>query len=199
MARRKQWTRKGPRYRRRSVLLGAGALVSFSGCLGIGGHTDTDAPAAVTPSDTATCDVCGMVIYQHPGPTAEIFYASHSPNGHDNPAQFDTTWEAYQYYFRQKKQGWERTAFYVTDYSSVEYEISKDGGNKSITRYLKKDVFALVDAVTYVVGSSVHGAMGKDLIAFTSKEDAKSFQSKYGGKLAPHDEVTPDVIASFGG
>ncbi|MFC6726237.1 nitrous oxide reductase accessory protein NosL, partial [Halobium palmae] len=154
--------------------------------------------AAVTLPADATCDVCGMVVGQHPGPTAEIFYADQRPGGHDNPARFDSTWEAYQYDFERENRDWERTAFYVTDYSNVEYTISEDGGDELVSTHPQKGAFAPAEEVTYVVGSEVLGAMGKDLVAFTVAEDAESFRSERGGDLATHDEVTPEVIAGLG-
>ncbi|SFK66285.1 Nitrous oxide reductase accessory protein NosL [Halogranum rubrum] len=174
------------------------SLTSVAGCLGDGGNGDTDTPAAITLPDDATCDVCGMVISQHPGPTAEIFYIDNSPEGHDNPARFDSTWEAYQYDFEHANQGWEHSAFYVTDYSSVEYSLPEERGSTFISTHPEKEAFALVEDVTYVVGSRVQGAMGSDLIGFTEKSDAESFQSEHGGELITHGDVSPEVIAGLG-
>lgn len=186
-------------YRRRHVLLtGAGiTLASLSGCLG-GAASDADAPAVVALSEDAACDICGMVLSQHPGSTAEIFYADNSPEGHENPARFDSTWEAYQYEFEHDSQGWEETAFYVTDYSSVDYRLFGEGSDTLISRHMETEAFAPVGEVTYVVGSDVKGAMGRDLFAFTAEEDADAFCSEHGGNLATHDEITPEVIAGLG-
>lgn len=185
--------------RRRALLIGVTlALSSAAGCLGDGQSGDTEAPAAVTLPDDATCDVCGMVISQHPGPTAEIFYAEHSPEGHDNPARFDSTWEAYQYDFERMNQGWEKTAFYVTDYSSVEYSLSEERGSTLISTHPQREAFILAEDVTFVAGSAVEGAMGKDLIGFTDELDAESFQTEHGGELITHGDVSPEVIAGLG-
>ncbi|EMA56060.1 nitrous oxide reductase accessory protein NosL [Halococcus thailandensis] len=187
------------KYRRRRILL-AGAsvtLASITGCLGGGAVSEADTPAVAALAEDATCDVCGMTISQHPGSTAQIFYADHSPDGHANPARFDTTWEAYQYEFKHDDQGWEETAFYVTDYSSVDYSISTESSDTFISRHTKKGAFALVADVTYVVGSAVKGAMGKDLFAFTAQKDAETFQSDHGGDLTTHDEITPEVVADL--
>jgi copper chaperone NosL len=192
--------RSGGHYsRRQTLLVGATvALSSVAGCLGSGESGDTEVPAAITLPDDATCDVCGMVISQHPGPTAEIFYAEQSPEGHDNPARFDSTWEAYQYDFEHQNQGWEKTAFYVTDYSSVEYSLVEERGSTLVSTHPQEEAFARVDDVTYVAGSAVEGAMGKDLVGFTDESDAESFQSEHGGELITHDEVTPEVISGLG-
>jgi nitrous oxide reductase accessory protein NosL len=152
----------------------------------------------MTLPDDATCDVCGMVISQHPGPTAEIFYVDQRPEGHENPARFDSTWEAYQYDFERANQGWQKSAFYVTDYSSVEYSLFEERGSTLISTHPQQEAFALAQEVTYVAGSTVEGAMGRDLLGFTDESDAESFQSEHGGDLITHGNVSPEVIAGLG-
>lgn len=186
-------------YRRRRFLAAGVTLTTaaLGGCLGSGGDSESSAPAAVTVPDGATCDVCGMNIRQNPGPNAEIFYGDHSPEGHDNPARFCSTWEAYQYDFDRESDGWEDAAFFVTDYSAVEYEVTEDGGDLVLSSHPEAEAFVAASEVTYVVGSDAVGSMGKDLVAFSEAGDAESFQSEYGGDLATHDEVTPEVIGSL--
>ncbi|MFD1686400.1 nitrous oxide reductase accessory protein NosL [Halobellus litoreus] len=195
-------TEARPIGRRPVLLAGTGMLVgSLSGCLGGnggGGDGSDDAPAAITIPEDATCDVCGMTIRQHPGPSAEIFYADQEPEGHENPARFDSTWEAYQYEFERDEEGWEDVAFYVTDYSAVDYETFEDGGDTLITRHYEASSFAPVTDVTFVVDSDVKGTMGRDLIGFGDEADAESFQSEFGGSLTGHDGVTPEVVAGLG-
>ncbi|MFB6073682.1 MAG: nitrous oxide reductase accessory protein NosL [Haloarculaceae archaeon] len=178
------------RSRRRFLATAGGtALLALAGCQGSGGVPD---PVTLTTDDT--CEVCGMVIPNHPGPSAEIFYRNHSPSGHDNPARFDSTWEAFQYDFQRD---WERQVMYVTDYSSVDYRLLREGDALLISRH--PDASAFVDAadVTFVVGSAVQGAMGRDLIAFSDEADAQSFADDHGGSLATLDEVTPETIAAL--
>jgi nitrous oxide reductase accessory protein NosL len=57
-----------------------------------------------------------------------------------------------------------------------------------------------VDAteVTFVAGSEVKGAMGRDLVAFSREADAQSFSDEYGGDLLTLGDVTPEVIAQLG-
>ncbi|MFB6251235.1 MAG: nitrous oxide reductase accessory protein NosL [Halobellus sp.] len=190
-------------YRRRVLLAGAGATtLALGGCLGGGesgdGSGDSDTPAAITIPQGATCDVCGMTIRQHPGPTTEIFYADEQPSGHENPARFDSTWEAYRYEFQRDEQGWHDVAFYVTDYSTVEYGTFEDGGDTFISRHYEASSFVATSEVTYVVDSEVKGTMGRDLIAFGERSDAESFKSDHGGSLTTHDGVTPEVVAGLG-
>ena len=187
--------------RRRPLLAAAGGVVSLAvgGCIGsTGGRSGGDAPAAITIPEGATCDVCGMTIRQHPGPTTQIFYPERRPGDHDNPAQFDSTWEAYQYEFERENRGWEDAAFYVTDYSAVDYEVFADGDNRLVTRHHEASAFAPATAVTYVVDSEVKGTMGRDLVGFTDRTDAESFRSEHGGSLTAHDGVTPEIIAGLG-
>jgi nitrous oxide reductase accessory protein NosL len=181
----------------RRRLLGAAATtatVALAGCAGGGGGGDVPEPVTLTTGDT--CDVCGMVIPNHPGPSSEIFYADQEPNGHPNPARFDSTWEAFQFDFA--REDWERQAFYVTDYSSVDYEIRTDDGQKLISTHPQKEAFVGAETVTFVVGSEVVGAMGKDLIAFSEASDAESFRDEHGGELATMDDVTPTMIGGLG-
>ncbi|MCD2203299.1 nitrous oxide reductase accessory protein NosL [Halobacterium sp. KA-6] len=137
-----------------------------------------------------------MTITQQPGPTAEIFYANARPNDHDNPARFDSTWEAFQFDFQHDN--WTREAFYVTDYSAVNYDIQTDGGQQLLSTHYEQEAFADATDITYVVGSSVVGAMGEDLIGFSDRTDAEAFREKYGGDLATFDDVTPSLISSLG-
>jgi|GEM_PF-330069 len=176
---------------RRQVLLGGTAvLATLAGC----GSGDGEAPDPVTLTTDDSCDVCGMVIPNHPGPSTEIFYADQQPSGHDNPARFDSTWEAFEYDFDRD---WTVEAFYVTDYSSVEWSISEAGGDRLISTHPEASAFVDAEDVTFVVGSEIKGAMGRDLIAFSERADAESFRDDYGGSLTTFDDVTPETIAQM--
>ncbi|QZX99080.1 nitrous oxide reductase accessory protein NosL [Halobaculum rubrum] len=168
----------------------------MAGCAGLGGGDEDAGPAAVTVPGDATCDVCGMVISKHPGPSSEVFYEGQTPNGHANPARFDSTWEAFQ--FDDEHEDWTRSSFYVTDYSTVDYEIRTDGGQRLISRHVEASSFAPAESVTFVAGSSVVGTMGADLLAFTEESDAESFRSEHGGELVTLDAVTPTLISQLG-
>jgi len=180
-----------PSVDRRQVLLGGTAvLASFAGC----GSGDGDVPEPVTLTTDDSCEVCGMVIPNHPGPSTEIFYADQQPSGHDNPARFDSTWEAFEYDFERD---WSVDAFYVTDYSAVDWSLSEAGGDRLISTHPEASAFVDAETVTFVVGSEIKGAMGRDLIAFSEQSDAESFRDEYGGSLAGFDDVTPETIAQL--
>jgi nitrous oxide reductase accessory protein NosL len=185
---------------RRTVLGGVATLgvTALAGCSALSGGGGGDAPAPITLTQEHSCDVCGMVIPNHPGPSAEIFYPGREPAGHANPARFDSTWEAYQFDFERRDEGWEAAAFYVTDYSSVDYRTFTEGGDTLISTHPEAEAFGSAEAVTYVVGSEAKGAMGRDLVGFTDRGDAESFRDKHGGQLMSHGDVTPATIASLG-
>jgi len=176
--------------------LAASAAVAGAALAGCGGNGEV--PAAVTLTDADSCDVCGMIITAHPGPNAEIFYANNAPEGHDNPAHFCSTWEAFQYDFRKQDEGWQREVFYVTDYSSVDYEVYTESGKTFITSHPEASAFVDATTVTFVVRSDVNGAMGKDLIAFGEEADAEAFQGEYGGDLLSFGDVDEQTIAGLG-
>jgi nitrous oxide reductase accessory protein NosL len=185
----------GPGVGRRQVLLGGTALLAaLAGC----GSGSGAAPDPITLTTDDQCDVCGMVIPNHPGPSTQIFYADERPSGHDNPARFDSTWEAFQYNFDRLDEGWSVDAFYVTDYSSVDYSVSQEGGDSIISTHPEAEAFVDAEEVTFVVGSEVKGAMGRDLIAFSEEGDAESFSDEYGGSLTTFDDVTRETIAQLG-
>lgn len=180
-----------PAVGRRQVLLGGTAvLAALAGC----GSGDGDAPDPVTLTTDDSCEVCGMVVPNHPGPSAEVFYRGERPSGHDNPARFCSAWEAFQYDFDRD---WTVEAFYVTDYSSVEWSLTEAGGDRLISTHPEASAFADAETVTLVVGSEVKGAMGRDLIGFSERADAQSFRDDHGGSLSAFDDVTPETIAQL--
>jgi nitrous oxide reductase accessory protein NosL len=183
---------------RRTVLAGGVALaVGLAGCQGPNdGNGSMPDPVTLTQADQ--CEVCGMIIANHPGPSTEIFYEDEQPSGHENPARFDSTWEAFQYDFERQNMGWTRSAFYVTDYSTVDYELTTDAGDTLISTHVRAEDFVDATTVTFVVGSEVKGAMGRDLIAFSAQADAEAFQAEHGGDLRAFDEVTEQTIAGLG-
>lgn len=180
---------------RRRAILGATAAVagSLAGC----GGAEED-PEPITIGEADRCDVCGMVIRNHPGPIAQIFYADNEPADHGNPARFCSAWEAFQYDFNRQNEGWSRRAFYTTDYSDVDYEITTDGGERFISAHPSAEAFAAGESVTFDAGSSALGAMGPDLIGFTAATAAEAFADEYGGEVVAFADVTPSIISELG-
>lgn len=182
--------------RRRFVLtgsaVGTGLLAGCSGGQSNGGGQ----PDPIPLDEHRECDVCGMVISEHPGPNGQIFYRENSPENHDNPARFDSTKAClFPYYFEHEQRGWTPTAVYVTDYSQIDYEISTAGGRTYIETATGSEMFANADDVVFVVGSEVHGAMGPDFIPFSDEDDGRSFTDEFGGRIVRMDDITPEMLS----
>jgi nitrous oxide reductase accessory protein NosL len=179
---------------RRGVLAGAGAIAatSLAGCSALDGGS---APTAVSVGGTKSCDVCGMVISKHPGPNAQIFYTNHDPEGHDPPFRFDSLKACgFDHYFTKKRQDWSIAAFYVTDYSIVDYSLSEEGGKTFISGHEAPESFARAKSVEYVVDADVYGAMGRDFVPFSDGDEATTFAEEHGGKVVSFEDISPATL-----
>ncbi|WP_396613619.1 nitrous oxide reductase accessory protein NosL (plasmid) [Haloferax sp. S1W] len=192
----------GTRHTRRRFLgvLGAGAVVGLTGCLG-GNNAAADSTTKPEPIDLSggkQDDHGGMVIGEHFGPNGQVFYRKHSPEGHDNPAWFHTlSMGLFPYHFERTREGWEPVAIYVTDYSRVEYELVSEGGETYISSHTAAETFGDATEMTYVVESEIRGGMGRELLPFSSADDANSFVTEYGGSAVSFDEVTSEWLAEY--
>lgn len=174
----------------------AGSAAALAGCTG-GTGGDGPAPEPITLTRADTCDACHMVIPIHPGPTAQIFYRDHQPEGHDNPARFCSCWEAFSSLFEHEQMDWEATVFYVTDYSSVDYTINEANGAVFISSHPEASAHANAADLFYVIGSEAKGAMGSDLLPFSVRDDAAAFADERGGEVVTYDDVTPALIGQL--
>lgn len=174
------------RWRRRQVLLGAGALATagLAGCLG-----EDDAPAEVEPVEPVALDagqeclVCGMVIAEHFGPAGQVFYADDNPPDVEGPARFDSVQELVVYQIEREGQGWEKLAAFVTDYSRVEYDLVDREGRTHISTHAGEADFADASTLVFVIDSEVHGAMGADYLPFGDPDEAEAFADEHGGTV----------------
>lgn len=184
---------------RRAVLRagGAAAAVGLAGCSSLTGESceyETD-PAATALTDQKRCDECGMVIDQHPGPVGQIFYCNNEPESHANPAWFDALNPClFDYHFSKEDQDWSPTAIYVTDYSSVDWEVYTEDGEQFISSYVEAEAFAPARDLTYVARSDVKGAMTTAIVPFGDEGDAEAFSDEYGGELLAFEDVTPALV-----
>lgn len=136
-----------------------------------------------------------MVIEEHPGPNGQIFYRDHAPETHDNPAWFESLRGClFPYYFEKERLDWAVDAIYVTDYSSIDYEISESGGDRFISSDTEPGTFADATELTFVVGSSVNGSMGPEFIPFSDDGDAETFVEEHGGELVTFDDIDPELL-----
>lgn len=177
---------------RRSVLTatGVGVALGLAGCLGGSGATE---PVALDGGKA--CDVCGMIIEKHPGPNGQIFYRDDSPEGHDNPARFDSLKQCFfPYFFEHQQRGWSASGLFVTDYSAVEYSVETGSDEPYISSHPEAAAFASAKELHYVVGSRVIGAMGPDFIPFSDKDDADGFVDEFGGEVLAFDAIDEGVV-----
>lgn len=123
------------------------------------------------------CPVCGMFIAKYPDWVAsmtdkdgKIFF-------------FDGVKDLCKFYFvpgkygyKEPPAGWKDIS--VTDY----YDVRPIDGRKAF----------------YVIGSDVYGPMGKELIPFERKEDAREFlHDHHGTRIISFEEVTRDLLLSL--
>lgn len=126
------------------------------------------------PAATDKCMVCGMFVAKYPDWTAVIVFKDSAARFFDGPKDLFT------YYFSIKK-----------------YEPQRDRAD--IESVWVKDYYTLtlIDArkAFYVIGSDVFGPMGRELIPFSSADDAKAFLKDHEGKkMLQFKEITPEVM-----
>jgi nitrous oxide reductase accessory protein NosL len=181
---------------RRETLAAGGSLatLALAGCTSLtGGET----PAAVSLAGGLQCDNCGMVVEKHPGPNGQVFFADESPEGHENPARFDALKQClFPYTMEREQRGWTTEAVYVTDYSTVDYDVSGDGQPRRsyISSHVAPESFALAEDLYYVVDSDIRGAMGQDFVPFSVEADAEAFVDEYDGRIVRYDDIGPALV-----
>ncbi|PCR89071.1 nitrous oxide reductase accessory protein NosL [Natrinema ejinorense] len=180
---------------RRTVLgaVGGGALGSIAGCLG--GDETADVPAPISIADDRGCDNCTMIVGNHPGPAGQAHYED--PTAvleEDRPAQFCSSLCTYAFTFKQDV---DPTVSYLTDYSTLEYDIEEGDDGPVISRHLDADGFGDRSGLTLIAGSDVGGAMGDSLVPFSDGDDAAAFQEEHGGDSYDHDEITQELVMSM--
>ena len=179
--------------RRRVIQTGAAITgTALAGCLGNGGG-DVPEPIALTAGQQ--CDVCGMVIEKHPGPDGQIFFRDNAPEGHDNPARFDALKQClFPYLWEKQSLGWKASAIYVTDYSSVDYNVNTQGGNAYMSSHPEKEAFAEAQDLYYAVNSDVQGAMGYDFMPFSVESDATAYAEEWGGQVVRYGDIDEALV-----
>ncbi|RQH02522.1 nitrous oxide reductase accessory protein NosL [Natrarchaeobius oligotrophus] len=187
--------RGGNERTRRSLLVGAAAvgIGAIAGCLG-----DDDAPDPITIADDQACDNCTMGIGQHPGPVGQAHYEdADEVVGEDRPAQFCSSLCTYAFTFERANEGTDPQVTYITDYSSVDFEITTDDGEFEISNHLDGETFAPPSDLTLIADSEVLGAMGRSMVGFSDGDDADDFRAEYGGEEYAHEDVTMELVMSL--
>ncbi|WP_255194374.1 nitrous oxide reductase accessory protein NosL [Natronobeatus ordinarius] len=192
----------GPCASRRAVLVATGTagLAALAGCFG----DDGEVPDPISLDDEQSCEVCGMIVEMHPGPSGQAFYADEDalPAGRDvdEPAYFCSSLCAYDYVFDQKDLGFDPTVLYLTDYTAVgdDWEVYDEQGMLFITEHIEAEYFADATELTLVAGSDAYGAMGQSIVGFSDADDANAFAEEYGGHILEHDEISRELIDGLG-
>ena len=128
----------------------------------------------VKPTAEDKCPVCGMFVAKYPDFVAEVIFKDGSH------FVFDGAKDMFKYFFNlQKYNPGKRVedidSIYVTDYYSLQFI---DGRR-----------------ACFVVGSTVYGPMGRELIPFEKDEDAQELMVDHGGqKLVRFEEVTFEMV-----
>ncbi|GAB3667786.1 nitrous oxide reductase accessory protein NosL [Halopiger thermotolerans] len=176
---------------RRRVLGAAGltAVGGFAGCLGSGSEETATEPAEpIALNDGQACDACGMTIGDHYGPAGQLFYADY-PEDRDGPAWFDSVRELVAAHAGHVQRGRELRAAFVTDYSSVDYGLIERDGTTYISSHVRTEDFTDATAASFVADSGIEGAMGEDIVPFSSADDAAAFADEHGGTVVSWDDL----------
>lgn len=136
-----------------------------------------DKPQPQSIGEKASCGVCGMYPARYPKWQTQIIFN----DGMMVP--FDGAKDMFKYLlnmgeFDKQHQRTEVAAIWVRDYA--------DGG------------WLDGEAAFYVVGSSVMGPMGQELVPFATTEAAQKFQGKNGGTVNRFAEINLEVIDKLG-
>ena len=126
------------------------------------------------------CHICGMVILNYPGAKAQIFIKNEK-----EPLKFCSVKDGFTFIL-QPENARRAAAFFVSDF-----------GN-STEAQLHEKMLSAKDAF-YVAGSDVHGAMGKTILPFKTKDQAQAFMREHGGKLLSYTQVTLEEIKALKG
>jgi len=186
---------------RRTVLGGVGAasLATLAGCSGGTGNGDgsESVPDPISINEEKACDNCSMKIGNYLGPAGQSHYEDPTAVeglDEDRPAQFCSSLCTYKFTFKHES---EPQVSYLTDYSTVDYEVDESTTQTTISRHLEADAFGDVTELTMVAGSDVIGAMGDSIVPFSDADQADEFQAEYGGDIYEHDEITQELVSSM--
>ncbi len=127
--------------------------------------------------ENVPCGKCGMYPAQYPRWQAQIIFK----DGSMTP--FDGCKCMYNFLFAMDKSDQKHSR------DDVEVAWVKDFDNSTWIN--------AVDAY-YVVGSSMMGPMGKELIPFADQAAAMKFNQEQGGTVMAYAEITPDVLKTLG-
>lgn len=137
------------------------------------GHQMHKIDPIVVP-DHAKCPVCGMFVSKYPK------WAAKTTQKDGKEFFYDGVKDMFKFIFQ--------SSAYAHDYSMDDFVAIE------VTDYYTLDKINAKDAF-FVVGSTVYGPMGRELVPFKTKEDAQNFSKHYSGKnILKFNEVTKDLV-----
>lgn len=137
--------------------------------LGLAGLVWAGDPAPPAPSAKAKCPVCGMFVGKYPDWMGAVRFKDGTWSYFDGPK------DLFNHLLRPGRSVAEAPTILVKDYYSLGF----------------------VDArsAVFVVGSTVTGPMGRELVPFAKEADARGFLKDHGGqRLLRFAEITPQVL-----
>ena len=125
--------------------------------------------------NSAKCPVCGMFVYKYPKWVAMI-----EVDGKKH--YFDGVKDMLKYYF------------FDGDFPYDRSKITK----MEVTNYYTLEAINAKDAF-FVYDSKQYGPMGRELIPFSTLDEAKNFIKDHGGELMRFKEITPKAVMALDG
>jgi copper chaperone NosL len=145
-------------------------IMLLAGCSNNGDYKSR--PVPVKLDSHYACAICGMTVFDQPGPKAQILYDK------DKTAAFCSTSDMFIYYL-QPDRPINIRAIYVEEIGGNEKPSGKwiDG-----------------ESAYYVYGKDIAGYMGNTFIPFASASKAKEFADKHNGLITRIDKVNLGMI-----
>ena len=135
------------------------------------------APADKLPSPGDKCPVCGMFVSKYPDWGATLLFKDGTRKYFDGCKDLFKFLSDLKQYAPGRSQS-DVDSFSVTDYYAVK---AVDGR-----------------AAYYVLGSDVHGPMGKELVPFANEAEAREFLKDHkGSAVLRYKEITPAVLKTL--
>lgn len=134
-------------------------------------------PEPAAPAKEDKCPVCGMFVAKYPDFLCQVVFKDGSR------FFFDGAKDMFKYYWNVARYSPGRArediqSVFVTEY----YDLKPIDGHKAF----------------YVVGSTVYGPMGKELIPFEKEEDAREFLVDHSGSsILRFNDVTLETLKSM--
>ncbi len=129
-----------------------------------------------TQKNRPRCAVCGMFADMDTMFMTEVVLKG------EKRAYFESPRHALMFYFEPEK------------YSN---SVRKEDISHILVRDYITGRKAIADTMMFLIDSDVKGPMGKDIVPL-SKENAKGFQKKHGGRLLKFGELNPEVVKPKG-